>query len=146
MAIKIEPETLRSLSDQKMLGQHTPRILFYMMGVMDHNNVAKISQQKLAERIGTSGQTVYASTKWLVECGFIAKVKDGKRQKSFIVSPALAMHERSTFEHEHSDYEAIMAAFTEAQGVTDSDGIEDEEISGGAEVEVPEFVGIPEAQ
>lgn len=114
MEIMIHPETLRNLSEQKMLGQHTTRILFYMLGVMDADNVAKISQRKLAERLTTSGQTVYASTKWLVEAGLVAKLADGKRQKSFIVSPALAIRVGST----PDDYERIMDVFTEAQGQT----------------------------
>ena len=147
MEIMIHPETLRNLSEQKMLGQHTTRILFYMMGVMDEENIARISQQKLAERMGTSGQTVYASTKWLVESGLVAKLPDGKRQKSFVVSPALAIRVGS----DSTDYEHIMDVFSSAQNTQETVEVEDgvEAESGAVEVEATEgvdipFIGIPE--
>lgn len=138
MSILFDQDALRNLVDITKpgdVGKHAFRVLLYIASVMDHDNKAKVDQQKLAERLDVSGQTLYMATKALCEYGFMAKAHTNTRSKVFIVNPALALAS------ETSDYEAIMTEFSEAQNVGSkleaSNEVE-------AEDEVPEFQGISE--
>ncbi len=134
MSITFNQDSLRNLADITKggkVGKHAFRTLIYICSVMDVDNKAKVDQQKLAERLEVSGQTLYMATKALCEYGFIAKAVTNTRSKTFIVNPALALAS------DKSDYEAIMTLFSDAQS-----GVASEEVS--AEAEVPEFIGIPE--
>ncbi len=135
MAIQFDSESLKNLVDITApgeIGKHAFRVLLYIVAVMDRDNKAKVDQQKLAARLGVSGQTLYMATKALCEYGFIVKAPTNTRSKTFIVNPALALADQS------SDYEAVMEEFSAAQNA----GANTESEAG--EVEVPAFQGIPE--
>lgn len=114
MAIQFDQDALKNLVEITApgeIGKHAFRVLLYIVAVMDHDNKAKIDQQKLAAHLGVSGQTLYMATKALADYGFIVKAPTNTRSRTFIVSPALALA------HDNSDYEAIMEAFSAAQTV-----------------------------
>jgi hypothetical protein len=96
-------------TESGVVGKHAFRALFYICSVMGPDNKAKVDQQKLAERLGVSGQTLYMATRALCSYGFIAKEMNRERSKTFIVNPALAVHDDGV------DYETIMEAFSKAQ-------------------------------
>lgn len=136
MAIQFDSESLKNLVDITSpgeIGKHAFRVLLYIVAVMDHDNKAKVDQQKLAARLGVSGQTLYMATKALCEFGFIVKSPTNTRSKTFIVNPALALADQNC------DYEAIMEEFSAAQNAASALTAEPE-----GEVEVPVFQGIPE--
>jgi DNA-binding MarR family transcriptional regulator len=114
MAIQIDQDALKHLVDTTApgeVGKHAFRVLFYIISTMDFDNKVKIDQQKLANRLGVSGQTLYMATKALCDFGFIAKAPTNTRSRTFIVSPALALADQT------SNYEAIMESFSEAQNI-----------------------------
>lgn len=137
MAIQFDSEALKNLVDITSpgeVGKHAFRVLLYITAVMDHDNKAKVDQQKLASRLEVSGQTLYMATKALCEFGFIVKAPTNTRSKVFIVNPALALA------HDSSDYETIMEAFSAAQHASGTEV----RIAESGEVEIPAFQGIPE--
>lgn len=93
--IRTFSEGLTRLATDKELNYTDMRVLLYIAGIIDYENVLKVSQSELAEGLGIVQQEVSKSIKKLIKGDYLRIIDKIGRQNIYQLSPYFAFKSRA---------------------------------------------------